>query len=320
MRKESKSITEFSETLNEHLFDKHPDMAADHTVTIRQVTKNNGVCLHGLTISENDVNIAPTIYIDQYYADYLDGLGLEEITERIINTYLTNRHENVSLDFFTDFESAKDRLAMKVINAEKNVEMLKDIPHYRFGDLAAIFQVQVDATEFGNAVITVKNEHLKMWAVTIETLMEHAMANMDEKQPVRIQSMVEVMSEMMGDNVPEEMLSNDDRMYVMTNESRFNGAAAMIFTDKLDEFAQNRETNLYILPSSIHEILLIPDTGGMDVTTLETTVKEVNETQVAPDEILSDNVYYYDRDTKTIYIAATHEPCILKCCSENCAA
>ena len=98
----------------------------------------------------------------------------------------------------------------------------------------------------------------------------------------------------------------------MTNETKINGAASMIFTEKLDEFANDHNANIFILPSSIHEILLIPDNGSMKISELENMVREVNETQVAPDEILSDNVYFYDKDAKSLYIAATNEPCVLE--------
>jgi hypothetical protein len=124
--------------------------------------------------------------------------------------------------------------------------------------------------------------------------MENARANMEEKQPVRIQSMIEVLTEMMG-YVPAEMTASDNgMMYVMTNETKINGAAAMILTDKLDEFAQDRGTNVFILPSSIHEILLVKDSGDMSVRDLENMVREVNATQVSPEEQLTDHVYHYD--------------------------
>ena len=114
--------------------------------------------------------------------------------------------------------------------------------------------------------------------------------------------------------MPDGMLPEGDgpQMYVMSNETKINGAAAMVFTEKLDEFASEHNANIFILPSSVHEILLIPDNGNMRVSELEAMVRDVNETQVAPDEVLSDNVYFYDKDVKSLYIAATNEPCVLE--------
>lgn len=307
------NIDEFAKALKDKLFEINPDMADTHTVNINEVTKNNGTVLHGLTIQEEGGNIAPTIYVDQAFDSYKNGESIDVLANGILNTYEEHKPpQSISVDFFTDFDQAKERLTMKVINAEKNAEMLDGMPHFAFGDLAAIFQVQVESNEFGNAVITVKDEHMDMWGVDVSTLMEYAKANMEEKQPIRIQSMMEVLAEMMG-TTPEEMMNMEQPpMYVMSNESKVNGAAAMVFTDKIDEFAQQHDANIFILPSSVHEILLLVDNGEMDVANLESMVREVNATQVAPEEVLSDNVYFYDKDEKMLYVAETKEPCVLK--------
>lgn len=313
MEKNSMTMGDFMEAVKEHLFDNHPEMADTHEVEAREVMKNNSTLLHGITIREKDERVAPTIYLESFFDEFKNGGTLAEIADRVIEAYEQHKApKNISVDFFSDFEQAKDRLAMKIVNADKNAKLLSEVPHFKFGDLAAIFQVQVDSSEFGNAVITVRDEHMKMWGVSTDALMENARANMEEKQPVRIQSMIEVLTEMMS-YVPAEMTASDNgMMYVMTNETKINGAAAMILTDKLDEFAQDRGTNVFILPSSIHEILLIPDNGTIGIPELEAMVKDVNATQVAPDEVLSDNVYFYDKDARNIYIAATNEPCVLE--------
>ena len=307
------SIDEFSKMVKEHLFDNKPGMADTHTADINEVMKNNGMLLHGLTMRGNDEHIAPTIYLEKFFDEFKDGKALSEIVDKILDIYEEHKApKNICVDFFTDFNQAKDRLAMKVVNAEKNAEMLANAPHYTFGDLAAIFQVQVDATEYGNAVITVKDEHMKMWGVKTEDLMNLAKENMAQNQPVRIQGMMEVLREMMGD-VPAEMLpTGEDQMYVMSNETKINGAAAVIFTEKLDEFAKDKNADLFIIPSSIHECIIVPDTGNINAEDLGAMVKDVNSTQVAPDEVLSDNVYFYDREAKTLYITATNEPCVLE--------
>ena len=305
---EFNTVKEFANYVAEHLFDAREDLA-DNKVVVNEVVKNNGMVLQGLTIKSESSNIAPTIYVNDFYNRYMDGLSVDEVISRIVAIFVDHRvPENISVDFFTDFEQVKDRLAMKVINAEKNVELLAACPHFIMGDLAAIFQVQVDSNEFGNAVITVKNEHSNMWGVDAQTLMNLARENMEEKQPVRIQSMLEVLRDMMGGDMPDEMLSGPEpAMYVMSNESKVNGAAAMVFTDKLQEFAELHETNFFILPSSIHETLLVPDNGEMDVEQLTNMVREVNDTQVAPDEILSYTVYYYDRDAQALMFAENKE-------------
>lgn len=303
-----KDVKEFATYVAEHLFDARPELKKNHEVEVKEMIKNNSTVLTGLIIKEVDSNIAPTIYMNSGFEMYRDGTQMEELIEGYLRTYETNKLDNnVSVEFFTDFEQAKERLTMKLVNAEKNRERLKKLPHYLLGDLALIFQVQVEAAEFGTATITVQNEHINMWKKEIATLFDNAKRNMSKKQPVRIQSMFDVLSSMMGE-ITEEMFEEINlQMYVLSNETKINAASGIIFTEKIQEFADVHEANLFILPSSIHELILIPDSGELDVEYLANMVREINATQVPPEEVLSDKVYYYDRNQKALMFADSME-------------
>lgn len=279
---------------------------------VHEVTKNNGNRLTAVTIREDGCNIAPTIYVNDGFERYQDGTPVDELIDSYLRTYENSKpSSDFSVDFFTDFEQAKERLTMKLVNAEKNASLLAEVPHCLLGDLAILFQVQVEATEFGNATITVRNEHKDMWKVGTAVLFDYAKHNMEEKQPIRIQSMIEVLSEMMGDDVPAEMLAGESPMWVMSNESKINAASGMIFTEKLQEFAELHDCNIFILPSSIHELLLVPDNGGIEVDTLSNMVREVNLT-LSPEEVLSDSVYYYDMEQRSLMLAESRKLLDLK--------
>lgn len=310
-----RDVKEFANYIAMHLFDAEPEMKDTVEVEIHEVVKNNGVVLTGITIKEAGCNIAPTIYVNDGFKKYQNGLEMEELISGYLGTYKESKpNGSFSVEFFTDFEQAKERLSMKLISIERNRELLDDVPHFEIADLAIIFQVQVDAQEYGTATITVRKEHMQMWKVNSSALFEYAKANMEENQPVRIQSMIEVLKGMMGD-MPEELLEEaTPQMYVLSNESKVNAASGMIFTDKLQEFADSHNSNIFILPSSIHELLLIPDTGDMEVESLEAMVREVNSTQVAADEVLSDNVYYYNRTEMCLMMAKTMEKMELLAC------
>ena len=303
-----KDVKEFATYVAEHLFDARPELKKNHEVEVKEMIKNNSTVLTGLIIKEVESNIAPTIYMNSGFEMYRDGTQMEELIEGYLRTYETNKLDNnVSVEFFTDFEQAKERLTMKLVNAEKNRERLKKLPHYLLGDLALIFQVQVEAAEFGTATITVQSEHINMWKKEIATLFDNAKRNMSKKQPVRIQSMFDVLSSMMGE-ITEEMFEEINlQMYVLSNETKINAASGIIFTEKIQEFADVHEANLFILPSSIHELILIPDSGELDVEYLANMVREINATQVPPEEVLSDKVYYYDRNQKALMFADSME-------------
>lgn len=308
-----KDVKDFAAYVATHLFDTAPEMAENHSVEVKEITKNNGVKLTGISVSESGSHIAPQIYVNSGYDQYINGdADLDELVRGYFNAYMSNRlPDDFSIDFFSDFEHVKDRLSMKLINAEKNVVFLTEVPHYRLGDLAIIFQVLLNSSELhGSASITIRNEHLKMWNIDAETIFDLAKKNAAEKHPVRIQSMLEVLSEMTGE-LPEEMMGMEETqmMFVLSNEVKLNAASGIIFTDKLQEFADKRGADLFILPSSVHEVLLVPNTDNTNMSVLELTnmVKEVNATQLAPDEILSDTVYFYDRRERKLMFAETKE-------------
>lgn len=302
-----KDLKEFATYVAQHLFDAEPELAENLKVEIHEVVKNNGKVLTGITVREKGYNIAPTIYVNDAFEKYHNGTDLEKIVDEFLEAYKTSRiQEDFAMDFFTDFEQAKKRLSMKLVNAEKNSKLLEDLPYCQLGDLAIIFQVQANMKQYGTATITVRNEHVQLWNVTTDVLFDYAKQNMEENQPVRIQSMFEVLKGMFGD-MPEEVIENSIPMYVLSNESMVNAASGMIFTEKLKEFADLKEANLYILPSSVHEVLLIPDNGNVETERLEEMVYEVNNTQVAPEEVLSDRVYYFDRFENALMYADTKE-------------
>ena len=303
-----KDVKKFATYVAEHLFDEAPEMKGLVNVEIRDIVKNNGMKLTGLIIREKGCNIAPTIYVNDGFNKYRNGKGLDELVAEYLNVYKESKpNDSFSVEFFTDFEQAKENLTMKLISEERNKELLKEVPYYKLGDLAIIFQVRVEANEYGNAFITVKKEHMKSWGTDAIRLFDNAKANMEEKHPVRIQSILEVLRGMMGEMSEEILEGVESKMYVLSNESKLNAASGMIFTEKLQEFAEVHNSNLFIIPSSIHELLLIPDSGDIEVEYLENIVREVNLSEVAPEEILSDNVYYYNRDEKCLMWAKTME-------------
>ena len=307
------TIEDFAAYVKDHIFDNAPDMADNYKAEIKDVLKNNGLVLHGLTIKQTDksdgAQITPTLYLEKFFDQFKDGDPIGEILDKIRDVYENHKApKNISVDFFKDYSQVSERLSIKVINYDMNRDFLKDVPHYKYGDLAAIFQVQVNQQEYGTMTVTVKNENMKSWNVTAEDMLAAATINMEEKQPPRITGMFEVLNELMGMDMPGMEMPEEPGMYVMSNESKMNGAAGIIFTEKLQEFADEKGADLFILPSSLHELILVPDQGNMNAADLKAMVQEVNATQLEPEDRLSNNVYLYDRTDKQLMIADTKEP------------
>ena len=286
----------------------------DYRVSVQEVNKNNGLVLTGLTILKKDCNIAPTIYLNQAFEQYQEGRSMESICREIIRVYEEHAvHTDFDVSYVTDFAKVQSRICYKLVNAEKNEALLADAPHVMLEDLAVIFYILVNRDSEGTGTITVRNNMLSYWGVDADTLYELALANTQRMFRGSVQSMASVMTEILSHKLDEEcareffdmMVGEDDMipMYVCTNTDKLNGAGVILYQGLLQEFADRVDSDFYVLPSSIHETLLIPVDGGMDIEYLKDMVRTVNRTEVAPDEILSDSVYYYNRSTDRVEIA-----------------
>ena len=267
-------------------------------VTVNKVTKNNDLVLDGLVIKATDTNIAPTIYLNGYYERYEDGaMELSDVVESIIDTY--SRHNSVTFDVstFTDFDAVKNRICYKLVNTASNKKLLEDVPHRELFDLSIVYYVVVSVEANVTGSIIIHNNHIELWDITENDLYEFASDNTKRLLPAGIKSMFDTLSEMVD---MEDLPNTDDFMYVLTNKEKMQGASTILYPDVLSTFAEKKNTNLWLLPSSIHEWIIICDDGNMNRETLSEMIQEVNSTQLAVDEILSDHPYYYNRTTKVL--------------------
>lgn len=279
-------------------------------VDVHKVVKNNGLHLTGITIRNRESNLAPTIYLDGYFAEYKDGRAMVDICEEIVQVYEKNKvQKDFSLEQVTDFDNVKDRICFKLVNREKNAELLADAPYVEYQDLAVIFYVLVSKDKSGTASITVRNALMDTWGVDVDTLYHLAKKNTQRLFRGRVSSMMEMMAEIIdesADRLDEGMVEaffdmdvyEDSAfpMYVATNVSKLNGACILLYDGVLEKFAEKIGGDFYILPSSVHEVLFVLANGDIDARYLIQMVKEVNATEVSPDEVLSDNVYMYHAD------------------------
>lgn len=260
-----------------------------------------------------DSNISPTIYLNNLYESYEDNnMTLDEIAENVIATYEQNKENSINMIFFTDYEKVKDRIIFQLINYEKNEEMLKNIPHLRYLDLAIVFRVLVSEEIFSNATILIHNEHIRLWEstkeqpITVKELYELALKNTPVLQPYEIRNIVDIIKEMYiaaGQDADEiENIPESVPMYVLSNGARVQGATSLLYPDILSDFGKAVQKDFYVLPSSTHECILFPAQGDEDADALRSMVMEVNETEVAEEEKLSDSVYYFSRESGKLSI------------------
>lgn len=277
-----------------------------YRISVEPVTKNNGTHFTRIAFHKKGTNISPAVYLDELFEAYQNGMTMEEVCRNVRNTYERCKPKQDFDDTrLTDFNQVKDLICFKLVNAEKNREMLADTPYIPYNDLVIIFYVVMAKSEGGVASILIKDSHMKMWGTDAQTMYSLAMKNTQRIFRGSIQPMGSVVAEIMERELDAEDSNefydmavdteNMMSMYVASNYERLNGASVLLYPNLLRDFAERIGADFYILPSSIHELIFLSESAGIGSESLKMLVQEVNATEVEDDEILSDNIYFYSR-------------------------
>ncbi len=273
----------------------------EFSVSVYEALKNNSVVHKGISIMQNENRVAPTIYMDEFYTDYCDGRDIDDIVNEILRIYSENRiGPAFDTESFRDFEWVKDRIFFKLVNARKNAELLQGIPSFTSLDLAMVFGVYMGSYKDSFSSVLIKNEHLEMWHADADDIKACAVKNTPRLLPSAIWTMKDLLDQMgvsTGD-IPDSL-----PMYILSNKDRVNGAGAMFYDGILRKFAGNLGCDLYILPSSVHELILVPISDALSPDHLLEMIEDVNDTQVALEDILSYSLYEYSRDRDEVGVA-----------------
>lgn len=273
-------------------------------ISVRQFSHNNHILLDGLTILEPGSNVSPAIYLNHYYENYQKGSSFATLQSQILSYYFDHCGvQAVDTSFFTHFDNVRPRIAYKLIHYEKNKGLLEEIPHFPYLDLAIIFYCLIPSGRPNYTSILIYNEHLAYWDIPKETLLGLAQKNTPALLPHTFDPLADLLLPGLS-LLPEEdrhtaletLDSEIVPMYVLTNRQRLNGACCMLYPDVLKQAADLLHDSLYILPSSIHEVIILPASRAGDPSELAELVKEINLAEVSPEEILSDCVYQYNQD------------------------
>lgn len=273
----------------------------DVKVCMHTVIKNNGKERQGITLSEQGVNISPTIYLEEYYEKFRDGKSVKDITDSILKLYEEVRfHHSWEASCVQEYETVKDKIVYKLIGEKRNAELLLKVPHVQFLDLAMVFYVILELDQHGTATMLIRKENLEAWGITEEVLRKQAVQNTPRILPAKFSTMKSVIAEMMGEESGEE--EEEDNMFILSNCVRNNGACCILYPNVLEQIGCRLQENYYVLPSSIHEVIIIPESVSPLKEDLEEMIQEINMTQVAREEILSDHPYYYKREEKKLIL------------------
>ena len=287
---------EFCLYVESHILNYLPEMEGKKAI-VQKVKKNNQISMMGLSIGEQKNYLLPVLYLEPFYRNYLGGQPLDETMQEIARVYKGHQIGfYLDEDKISDYEHIKKNLFYRIVNYEKNKEVLKYAPHERFLDLAVTYRWAAYRNHDGMASAMVRNKELLMWGVSKDQMMRDAKENTEKIFPPVMRKVQSVL--------PIRIIEGEIPLFVMSNGDYMNGASVILYKDVLRDFAKYMECDLYILPSSIHEvIILLDDEYAKSPEELAMMVKETNRMVVDREEILSDHVYYYDRQKDEIRIA-----------------
>ncbi|MEG2018310.1 MAG: DUF5688 family protein, partial [Clostridium sp.] len=247
--------------------------------------------------------------LNDYYNLWNRRMSMGEIVDDIYTMYEEfSKQPVLTADMLMDFESIKDKVIYKLVNYEKNRELLSSIINMAYLDFAIIFCIHIDGNENGEKSILITDKLREKWDVEVMELYDLAIVNTERIYPCTVKSMHQVMIEMFKEKSAEALAEEslleelETNLYVMTNTKEINGATCIIYKGALHRFAEEVGSNLIILPSSIHEVILLPDKEGLDYEELKGMVESINENTVPIDEVLSNQIYRYDSKTDSIKI------------------
>ena len=276
------------------------DVSENVEISETVVVKMNDQKLHGLVIREKGSDAAPTFYMDEMFERYENGENMGELMTELAGNYgmvdLMPRPPEVDLSW----DNVKDKLTVRLLEKSRNREFLSAMPYVSVGHgLAIIADINMGEDRGGDWRIAVNNNVLETLEVDKETLFAQAMKNSAVVEPAMLIDMNSALFSPERVNLldREEPIAPEDigGMYVLTNASGSLGAAALFYPDVKEKAAELLGSDYYILPSSVHEVILVPDAPGITEKELCDMVKQANRTVVDEKDILSDNVYHYSR-------------------------
>ena len=278
-------------------------LGQEYIVELRKVCKNNGVVLQGLMIRKEEDRIMPTIYLNSFWEAYEGGVTFTEIIKKIVSIYREDGvGRKLDVTFFTEFDKVKERVCYRLVNREKNKEFLEQVPYIPMLDLAICFYYAFDSVGVENGMIPIYRSHLENWGVSERDLLAYAMKNTPRLFPREVITMENVLGDLLQE-LPEDMkqdIMEKMSMKILTNSSKTYGACSILYPGVLEQMAEQMKGDLYLIPSSVHEFLVVPREQERSREELKEMIAEVNKTEISPEEVLSDHLYIFYRKEKKI--------------------
>lgn len=309
-----------------------PEKYAGHEVRLHQSVKNNDILLDSIMIQEPGNPLIPNIYLNPFYEHYQEGVSMEDIMKEIARVRMEAEPQNeVEFPDLRQFHKVKDSIYCRLVNLENNMERLQAMPFTPIDDLAVTYHILVSSQGEEIGSIALSHELLNLYGVEKEELHNIAVENTQRLFPENIFNLCDFIGRKISEGMEEmgmspeeiqmqmEMMGQNQDMgiYVLTNDCGINGAAAILYPDIQQKIGAYIKNEFYVLPCSVHELILIDKEVAGSIRELQDMVKEVNETEVKPDEVLSGNVYEYKEGRIQCLNRENNKKQFYLCCDED---
>lgn len=272
-------------------------------------TKTNNQKYTGIQVRTEGNPVSPVFYVQNFYKDYLSGkYTFHECCSIFIREIKEHMQMSFDIKNLLNYDYIKDDIRVRLINYEANEELLKELPHFRILDLAAIFYYSINLPDDSIGTMNITHQMLKTWEITPEDFITTCMQNFYTNNHFMISDIGNtlcILAEKTGRpflNELEELAMPRGHLYVMTGANSIHGACMLLHTQALHQFATEHNDNLIIYPSSVHECLIAFESDGKTARLPANEVAYINQTMLEPEERLSNNVYLYDRHQKELRI------------------
>ena len=290
------SYDEFCKYMQNDLQNYFMDQEKECEVHLYHATKTNNVSRIGLTIKTAGSNIAPTIYMEEFYEKLIEGTSIEDIRNELADLYVYTVEKSPNVTFLDDFklENVQDRIAMRMVNYKDNREMLSETPHKKVDDLAVYYVVVVGCNKEGTACMTIKNTHQEMLGISTDELHQIAMENTTKIFPPVFMKIEDKLSQIENNLLVSEDVGRNSGMFVLTNEIANFGAVNIMYPEITEKIKEIIGSDYYVLPSTVHEMILVPKGEQVDARELGIMLREINGYMVDKEDRLSDHIYEMD--------------------------
>jgi len=272
-----------------------------YQIIMEPVPQNNGTEQTGIDIRKEQGEEMAHLCLDAYYEQYLAGMTVEEAARDIWDIFNSFEQSGVSEGLLNDFEKVKNKVVFSLVNYGMNKEQLESMPYVPYLDLAILFYVLLDRTENGERTAVITNKELAAWGTTKEELLRLARQNTPRLYMAEVNSLNDVMKSFVKDKKSkdffDEFIGEEELpLYVLSNRHNVKGAAVILYDGLLKEMSKVLGHDLLILPSSVHEVLVMAYDKTMDFLSIRDMVEHINEVEVPVCDVLSNQIYRYNRE------------------------